>query len=398
MLDLDKNSRRSFLKQSSLITVGTLLAPNFLHACANQERVAFNGKRLIVIQLSGGNDGLNTVIPYRNDLYYQLRPGLSYQESDALKLNDEIALNPGMNGLRELFDHGDVCIMNNVGYPNPNRSHFRSMDIWHTGSSSNKNWDTGWLGRYLDQKCNNTTPYQAIEMDDSVSLALRGDMNKGFSVSKPAAMYNSVKHIEIGKHEKKDNENLNYLYKTLADTKQFARYVYEKSKIYKSAVNYPNSKFGSEMKRMAELIMSGVESQVFYISLTGFDTHARQKNKQQKLLMQYSDALSSLTQDLKQNNQWDNTLIFTFSEFGRRVKQNASGGTDHGTANNVFITGGKLKQTGIMNETADLANLDKGDLIHSVDFRSVYATLLDKWLDCDADKILKQSFGRLNFI
>lgn len=398
MLNPDINSRRSFLKQSSLVTAGTMLAPNFLHAFSNRNTNGFNGKRLIVIQLSGGNDGLNTIIPYRNDLYYQLRPSLSYQKSEVLNLTTELGINPGMSGLREIFDRGDACIINNVGYPNPNRSHFRSMDIWHTGSDAENYWSTGWLGRYLDHECHDPLQYQAVEMDDSVSLAMRGDTYKGFSVSKPANMYNTVKRIKLDHYEETTNENLNYLYKTLADTQQSARYIYEKSKIYTSKVSYPDTKFGKQMKSMAELIISGIESQVYYVSLTGFDTHARQKNQQQHLLKQYGDALLALSKDLKQHDQWDNTLIFTFSEFGRRVQENASRGTDHGAANNIFIVGGKLKKAGIMNESADLANLDKGDLVHSVDFRSVYATLLDKWLKCDADKILKQSFERLRFV
>ncbi|MDN5216492.1 DUF1501 domain-containing protein [Fulvivirgaceae bacterium BMA12] len=392
------NSRRSFLKQSSLVTAGTMLAPNFLHAFSNRNTHGFNGKRLIVIQLSGGNDGLNTIIPYRNDLYYQLRPSLSYQKREVLNLTTELGLNPGMSGLKEIFDRGDACIINNVGYPNPNRSHFRSMDIWHTGSDAENYWSTGWLGRYLDHECHDPLQYQAVEMDDSVSLAMRGDRHKGFSVSKPANMYNTVKRIKLNHYKETTNENLNYLYKTLADTQQSARYIYEKSKIYASKVSYPNTKFGKQMKSMAELIISGIESQVYYVSLTGFDTHARQKNQQQHLLKQYSDALLALSKDLKQHDQWDDTLIFTFSEFGRRVQENASRGTDHGAANNIFISGGKLKKAGIMNESADLANLDKGDLVHSIDFRSVYATLLDKWLKCDADKILKQSFERLRFV
>ncbi len=398
MLNPDINSRRSFLKQSSLVTAGTMLAPNFLHAFSSRNTNGFNGKRLIVIQLSGGNDGLNTIIPYRNDRYYQLRPSLSYQKSEVLNLTTELGLNPGMSGLREIFDRGDACIINNVGYPNPNRSHFRSMDIWHTGSDAENYWSTGWLGRYLDHECHDPLQYQAVEMDDSVSLAMRGDMHKGFSVSKPANMYNTVKRIKLDHYEETTNENLNYLYKTLADTQQSARYIYEKSKIYTSKVSYPDTKFGKQIKSMAELIISGIESQVYYVSLTGFDTHARQKNQQQHLLNQYSDALLALSKDLKQHDQWDNTLIFTFSEFGRRVQENASRGTDHGAANNIFIIGGKLKKAGIMNESADLANLDKGDLVHSVDFRSVYATLLDKWLKCDADKILRQSFERLRFV
>ncbi|MGB0525750.1 MAG: DUF1501 domain-containing protein, partial [Flammeovirgaceae bacterium] len=164
-------SRRAFLKKSALATAGTMLVPSFLTAYEHNPIFSpTNGKKLVVIQLSGGNDGLNTVVPYQNDHYYQLRPNLAIAQNEVLKLNDSLGLNPSMTGLKSLFDEGLVSVINSVGYPNPDRSHFRSMDIWHTGSHANEYWQSGWIGRMLDAQCGNDCEkaHYAIEVDDTL--------------------------------------------------------------------------------------------------------------------------------------------------------------------------------------------------------------------------------------
>ena len=190
-------------------------------------------------------------------------------------------------------------------------------------------------------------------------------------------------------------EQVDYLYKTLAETASSADYLYDKSKIYKSTVTYPNSDFGKNLKTTAELINSGVESRVFYLALSGFDTHVRQHEQQQRLFTDLGDGLAALADDLRQHDQWNNTLVLVFSEFGRRVGQNASNGTDHGTANNVFLAGGALAKKGVINNAPDLANLDQGDLRHQIDFRSIYASVLKDWLGADDTAILGTGFERL---
>ena len=195
-----------------------------------------------------------------------------------------------------------------------------------------------------------------------------------------------------------ENENVAYLYKVLTETQNSADYLYQKTKHGKSHGQYPNTPFGKKLKTMAELVTADTDTKIYYISLSGFDTHAYQIGKHPKLLKQYADGVEALIKDLKSNSLFDDTLIMTFSEFGRRVKQNASKGTDHGTANNLFLMSGSLKKKGLLNEGPDLSNLDKGDLIYKVDFRSVYATILDNWLNTSHAGVLGKQFNKLHFV
>jgi uncharacterized protein (DUF1501 family) len=389
--------RRNFLKMSSLASTAMLM-PNFLKAFG-MKAITFEGKILVVIQLSGGNDGLNTVIPFRNDDYYSLRPSISIAESEVLKLTDSLGFHPALEGLKGIYDQGFMTILNNVGYPNPDRSHFRSMDIWHTGSSSSEYWYSGWLGRYLDSQCGKGKPvHSVLEIDDTLSLAVKGEFKNALGVTSPKMLYDSVKSLHTVTNENTGNDNLDFLYKTLADTKSSAAYLYDQSTIYQSSVTYPNTDLGKHLKTVSELIISGTETSVYYCDHSGFDTHFGQLGKQKNLLNQYSEAVTAFVEDLKANNKLKDVVIMTFSEFGRRVEQNASGGTDHGTANNVFIINGELKKPGIYNESPDLKNLDQGDLIYQIDFRNIYSTILQKVLQVDDQAILKSPFSTLDFL
>lgn len=397
------NSRRSFLKKSSLLTAGSVLAPYFINGFA-EEFQAYTGKRLVIIQLSGGNDGLNTVVPYRNDIYYKNRPQLAIAAKDVLNITDELGFNSAMTGMRSLYDDGLLSIINNVGYPNPERSHFRSMDIWHTGSNSDEVWDTGWLGRYLDASCQSCeSPHNAIQVDDNLGLAMRGKKLDGLALTNPRAFVRNVNQAKARQLSKlsggveHEDHNLGYLYKTLVETNHSADYIREKIKRYKTQASYPKGALARDLKTIAELIGSGMETSVYYASMSGFDTHARQQGIQNRLLGQYSEAIKAFVDDLKSNDLLKDTLIMTFSEFGRRVGQNASGGTDHGAANNLFVIGDSVK-AGVFNNAPNLANLVKGDLNFDIDFRRVYATLLDKWLNVSSQTILKREFKPLDFI
>ena len=341
---------------------------------------------------------MNTVIPFRNDILAANRPGLMLGSSDVLKLNDEVGLNPVMKGLAKLYDRGDVCILNGVGYPNPNRSHFRSMDIWHTASDSTEYLESGWLGRYLDSECSDSSPLTAVEMGNILSLAMKGKEKKGIPLTNVRQFYNSSRILGGAGSYDGENEMAAFLYKTQAEIESSAAYLFEKNKIYQSKKEYPQNKFAKQLKEVAEMIISGVESPVYYVSLSGFDTHNNQKGRQERLLKIYSDAMKVFVDDLKSADQWNETLVMTFSEFGRRVKENASRGTDHGKANNLFLMGGNLKKQGFYNDMPDLKNLDKGDVQYSIDFRNVYSTILDRWMQVDADKIMGTSFSKLNFV
>lgn len=395
------STRRDFLKQSALATAGTMLIPGFLKAFDGKPLLP-DHKKLVVIQLSGGNDGLNTIIPYRNDLYYKMRPKLAIASSSVLKADQELGFHPALSKLNSLYDNGYLGVINNVGYPNPDRSHFRSMDIWHTASNSDEYWQTGWLGRYLDAQCNDcSTGHQAIEIDDVLGLALKGEQQKGMAVRNPKRLHDTLQRDlfqKLSQQQEHGEPMVSYLYKSLAETISSADYIYSKSTIARSKITYPDSEFANRLKTIAQLINSGIDTRVYYASLTGFDTHVNQANSHERLLLTYSEAIAAFVADLEAGNNFDSTLVMTFSEFGRRVAQNASGGTDHGTANNLFLIGKSLKQKGFINETPDLEKLDAGDLIHTVDFRSVYATVLDRWLNSEADSVLGGKFSRLGFI
>ena len=382
--------RREFIKQSAFASTAWMV-PAFLKGYSGDLKTSA-GKRLIIIQLSGGNDGLNTIIPYRNDIYYKNRPKLGISKGKLLKVDDDLGFHPSLKALKNIFDDGLMSVIHSVGYPNPNRSHFRAMDIWHTASAAEEYLSTGWLGRYLDSECSGCeNPYQAVEVDDSLTLALKGQHKNGFAVGSTWRLKKNtdndfLKHIARQTHTQE--ENLAYLYKTVIDTQASAEYLYRQSKQYKATVKYPNTAFGRDLKTIASLMTTGTQTSVYYASLGGFDTHAGQLGRQKRLLKEYAEAVAAFVKELKAHRLLKDTLIMTFSEFGRRVKENASGGTDHGTANPVFLMGGALPKQGFYNMAPDLLDLDNGDLKYQVDFRSIYASILDKWLQTDAEKIL----------
>jgi uncharacterized protein (DUF1501 family) len=397
--------RRDFLKSSMLTAAGTFVVPAFIkpfEALALDELTLY--KNLVVVQLSGGNDGLNTVIPFGNDIYYQKRKNIAIKPQELIRLDDMQGLNPNLSALKEIYDQGWMSIINDVGYPNPDRSHFRSMDIWQTASDANQFLSTGWIGRYLDSNCQSCKfPYTAIEVDDSLSLAMKGKTKKGIALKDPAALFRNTnepffKEMMNNDKEHLDEDNLGYLYKTMIETSSSASYIQNTSKIYQDSFTYPSTGFASQLKTVAKFISSGLKTRVYYVSLSGFDTHVDQTPQQGRLLKQYAEGINAFLKDLKQNNKLDDTLVLTFSEFGRRVEQNASNGTDHGTANNMFLFGGKLKKQGIYNAAPNLQDLEAGDLKYQVDFRQVYGTILDKWLDVNNAQILNQRFNTLDFI
>jgi len=235
---------------------------------------------------------------------------------------------------------------------------------------------------------------------------LKGNLQNGLAITNPKLFYQLLKQpffdritsnytndTHLGEH------NLGYLYNTMIDAKSSASYIHEKTKAKSSNKTYPKNIFGKQLKTISEFISSGIETQVYYAALSGFDTHANQKNRQAKLLKLYAESMAVFVEDLKANGTFDDTLILTFSEFGRRVQKNGSNGTDHGTANNVFIIGKNLKKAGFYNSLADLSDLDdNGDLKYTIDFREIYATILDKWLNVNDAKILNKGYAKLQFI
>lgn len=394
--------RRKFIKNSTLAS-SLFFVPSFVKAFETVASSKLGFKRLVIIQLSGGNDGLNTVVPFRDDLYHNARPTIALGKDDVLKLNDDLGLHSSLGPLKRLYDQGYLSIINNVGYPNPNRSHFRATDIWQTASGSEEYKQSGWIGRFLDNYGEH--PYNAIEIDDSLSLALKGEEFKGIATKNPEVLFKTANDpyfrgvLNHYNDEHLSEHNLGYLYKSMIAAESSAKYIYETTKTISSTQEYPNNQFGVQLKTMAKFINSGIDTKVFYSSLGGFDTHANQKGTHSRLLEIYAESIEAFVKDLKQQNTFKDTLILTFSEFGRRVKQNAGHGTDHGSANNVFIVGENLKRQGLYNDMASLSNLDaNGDIKFEIDFRSIYATVLNKWLMVDDTKILNKNFMNLKFI
>lgn len=395
--------RKEFIQVGSLATA-SVLVPKFLKAFEAKNMVPPGNKVVVILQLSGGNDGLNTVIPYRNDLYYKARPKLGIEKGKVLSLTDEVGLNPALTGLKDLYDDGSLGILNSVGYPNPDRSHFRSMDIWHSASQSSDYWTTGWVGRYLDAQCSGCDkPTQALEIDDVLSLALKGEHIKGIAMKDPKRLFGTANEKffrDVLKNHKDEpgEQPVDYLYKTMAETLSSADYIFQKSRMHPTNADYPKTDLGNSLKTIASLIFSDINTKVYYVSLGSFDTHINQQPQQQRLFTEMNDAVKAFVKDLKQQNRFEDVLLFTFSEFGRRVQQNASIGTDHGTANNMFFISGGLKQKGVLNAMPDLADLNDGDLKFKVDFKNVYATVLNKWLNADDKSILTKQYDYLNFI
>jgi len=393
--------RRQFLKAGTLATA-SLLLPNFLKAMSSPEALERGNKVLVILQLSGGNDGLNTIVPIRNDIYFRERQTIAV--NNALALTDEAGIHPALPFFKTLYDRGELAVLNNVGYPDPNKSHFRSMDIWHSASRSDEYLESGWIGRYLDQACYDCDhPTQALEVNDMLSLAIKVKKKKAFAFKDPKKLYQTSREEYFNtlyqEHQHQhEEETVAYLYQTLGDTINNADYIFEQSKASKTAAAYPDSVLGKDLKTVSSLIKSDINTQVYYLQIGSFDTHINQQQRQESLFHTINDALEAFVDDLKKNGLFQHVMLMTFSEFGRRVAQNASNGTDHGTANQLFFLSGGMKRQGLLNALPDLTQLNEGDLQYTEDFRKVYATVLKNWLHADSTKILGWKNGIYDFI
>lgn len=364
-----KISRRRFVTQGLAALSLAFSTDQFATLAAQATKHSGNkaGSRriLVVIQLNGGNDGLNTVIPYTSATYYGARPNLAIPAEQVLKLNNQVGLHPGMDKFASLYKDGKLVIVQNAGYPNPNRSHFRSSEIWQT-AEPDKITDCGWLGRYLDCCTQPTEILPAVNLDPLLPLTLQGRVAAVPSVS--------------------SNIN-NFKFFTDPHYQQLV-------KNYPADISYPPGEFSNTLKSVAQMIAGGLPSSVYTTGLDGFDTHTAQTGKHAELLKQLSDGVYAFYQDLVRHSCQQEVVIMIFSEFGRQVAENDSRGTDHGTAAPMFILGHGIKG-GILGETPDLRNLDNGDLKFAIDFRQVYASLLEHWLATDSQQILGQKFATL---
>lgn len=387
--------RRDFLKKTGVVTAGSLLLPSFLRANTLSSSLNGSMKRLVVIQLSGGNDGLNTVAPYGEDEYYNNRMRIGLKEESLLKIDHQFGFNPVLKGLYKLHQEGMVSILNSVGYPNPSRSHFRSMDIWHTASNTEEYKTHGWIGQYLDSYCQNAC--QAIELNGNLSLALKGKEKSGIAFTNPEAFYKAINapfYKEL-KAVSTTNTELDFMYKVFNDTQNSAKYIYDQHQLVSNTVDYGRGAFGQQLKEIATLIQSDIQTPVFYTSLKGFDTHVNQLGNHNRLLKLLDEGISAFVKDLEKDNLMEDTTILIFSEFGRRLKENASRGTDHGAANVSFVIDKNLSKQAHQFNTIDLTDLHRGDPKHKVDFRSIYQEILTHRLKVNSETVLGRGYQKL---
>jgi uncharacterized protein (DUF1501 family) len=376
-------NRRNFLTLTGTFTGGALLLPDFLHAFGSNSNLVIGEQCLVFIQLNGGNDGLNTFIPFDNPMYYDFRPKIAISKNDIIGKNKGMGFHPALKDFDKIQQNGDLTVIQNVGYPEPNRSHFRSQEIWQTASSTNQYLSEGWLGRYLDLQCKEHQPTAGINIDNIDSLALKGNEPNSITVKDPNRLKARTDNDDTVSLS--DNPQLDFVRKIAYSVTEASEEIQKALKNSASENSYPKTGMGKNLEWIARLIKGSLNSKVYYTSQNGYDTHDKQTTIQQRNLTELNDAIFSFYTDLKNAKLLQNVTLVVFSEFGRRVKDNGSG-TDHGTAAPIFIIGGNTKGK-IIGNNPNLADLDNGDLKYDIDFRSVYATLLKEKMNFDYSKI-----------
>ncbi len=431
-------TRRSFLRSAALASPVAATIPAFLAStCAAlctdkphagiQATQARDAEILVLLQLAGGNDGLNTIIPVANDDYFRARPQIGIPAAQALKLSATFGLHPALAGLQSLYDSGALGIVQAVGYPNPNRSHFRSTEIWVTASDSQKVERHGWIGRYFDQVCAGADPTVGVAMGRTMPQAFAARHPTGISLENPNA-FRSVDDdgppMEASAGNRASRRAMNadvgesgasiqsagsgrltvddpraFLERTAIDARSSRDLIQRVAARVKNQAAYPAGALATNLKQVAQLIAGGLPTRVFYVSQGGYDTHTHQLGAHARLLGDLGAALHAFMADLKALGQLDRVTLLTFSEFGRRVAENQSGGTDHGAAAPVLILGGRIKP-GFHGVAPSLAprDLSNGDVRFQTDFRNVYAGLLEGWLHTPSAPILGGTFAPLKLV
>lgn len=404
-------TRRQLLKTVALGTASTTVPLFLQRTAAAASRPPITGFRddrvLVVVQLSGGNDGLNTVVPFTDERYYQARPNLAIKKDEVLKLDEALGFHPQMRRLRHAYEHGVLAVIPGVGYPNPNRSHFRSMEIWQSASAADQNCATGWLGRYLDHECRGAeAPIAAVNVGEKLPPTLAAERFRAVSIENAALFkWETLTDGASGAAEERALARINqppspgegtlgFLARTASSARLIGKHLEGALGSYRSAVSYPEYRFSQSLKLIAQMISAELPTRIYYVELNGFDTHAAQPNRHAALLQELSEGLGAFLHDLHEQGHLGRTLVMTFSEFGRRVAENRGGGTDHGAGNMLFLAGGGVRP-GIHGPAPNLGNLDAGDLRHQVDFRALYATVLQEWLGTNPERILPGSFPTL---
>ena len=371
-----------------------------------------NGNRaLVVIQLSGGNDGLNTVVPYNSELYYDQRPSVRISPDEVLRLDDDLGLNPAMGPIKELWDEGKVAIVNGIGYPNPNRSHFRSMDVWHTAESE-KVATEGWLGRAirdLDPGADNVltgvnfgrglpralackgVPVASVANLETYGLLpdIQDEQARALALKAFSTMY--------GRADGKDAV-AQFLGETGINALKGADILRTAPEKYSSGVEYASNPIAQSLRSIAQVLCADLGTRVYYTQHGSFDTHAAELESHAKLWRDVSEAVGDFMDDLREHDREDEVVILVFSEFGRRIRDNGSG-TDHGSGSAAFVIGEPVEgRTYGQYPSLKPADQLEGDLHFNNDFRCTYSTILERWLGLDAVSIVNGSFEQFDFI
>jgi len=403
------SSRRDFLRAGMYaVGVSAGLPALFRDLSLVQTAKALDGvpekhpnRILIVLELSGGNDGLNTVVPYADDAYYKARPTIAIKKGEVLKLDDSLGLHPACPGMQSLFKDGKLAIVPGCGYPNPNLSHFTAMEWWHTAMPHGSN-KYGWLGRFADAYQPTPTQNYIVNISSRQSLAVSSAKHSPVVFSDPRKFGRigtdaQQKVFEtFGKVYPTSNSSLDFVNTVSKTATGGAALVRSACAEYRTLVDYgSDNNLTLDLKKVAAMINSGLPTRIYYLSQGGFDTHAAQANTQQLLLIYLSDALRGFMEDLHKIGRADDVAVVVFTEFGRRVNENASRGTDHGTATPMFVVGKHVKG-GFYGKQPSLTDLDDGNLKMTTDFRSVYATMLKGWMGLeDTKSVLKGDFPTL---
>jgi uncharacterized protein (DUF1501 family) len=389
------STRRQFLKNAALVSLAPFV-PAFLPRSLRADDAKVDDRILVVIQLDGGNDGLNTVIPYADENYAKHRNELRIPEKDIIKLNDSIGLHPGMKAAAELFQNGRLAIVQGVGYPNPNRSHFESMAIWHHAQPNAERHDKiGWLGRAADvsRRFELASPDSVYVGSDEVPVALRGRRSNAISMASEADL-KLLTPIERSQPAQSANDLAAFVSRTVDQSYEAAQRFSESASSMSSDTKYPGSELAARLKLVSQLIKLGGGTRIYYVSQSGYDTHSAQAWTHRELLNAFSRGLEAFLNDLRDAKLEDRVTVMAFSEFGRRVQENGSAGTDHGVAGPMFLAGARV-QRGITGNHPSLTDLDEGDLKISIDFRQVYQSALTDWIGISAQPVLGEEFASL---
>lgn len=404
-------SRRRFLQ--STLGASTLLStagavPHLFTRTALAAAKQPGEQILVVVQLSGGNDGLNTVVPYADELYEQNRIALRIDKNTVLKLDDAVGLHPNLKGFAKLAEQGTFSVVQGVGYPNPDRSHFSSMDIWHTAERTPERRRDGWLGRCVDLNVGGGDGASAAALHlgaGPLPLALSSRASAipsiesldGFRLRDERALQLAQLEGLASARRDASSDMLAFLQRTTLGAYASSERVRSALEAESSAAEYPGHRLAGKLKNVARLIDSGLETRIYYVSLDGFDTHANQRQTHANLMTELSESVTAFINDLATRGHLDRTTVLMFSEFGRRVKENASLGTDHGAAAPLFLAGGRLRTPGVVGKHPSLSDLDReGDLKFHTDFRSVYAAILSDRLGASAREVLGAEYSPLS--